>query len=155
MDINTRISDHFTYGEMTTTDHRKYIEQNRKEGELYIETGTALCKTLLEPMREHFGAVIVHSGFRCKNLNVAVGGSPTSQHCGFQAADFHVVSTDLTTVFQWIWHKSGLRWGQLILEGYEVPSWIHISLGNPWRKTRNGMVMQMKNGQYQALDMKD
>ena len=37
--------------------------------------------------------------------------------------------------YEWIWKKSDLPFGQLILEGYvqNVPRWIHLSLGEPYR----------------------
>jgi hypothetical protein len=39
------------------------------------------------------------------------------------------------TVFRWIVSESGLRYGQVILEGHTPgePTWIHLSLGEPWR----------------------
>ena len=43
---------------------------------------------ILDPLREAFGkAIYVNSGYRCLNLNKAVGGSDTSQHCFGLAAD--------------------------------------------------------------------
>jgi zinc D-Ala-D-Ala carboxypeptidase len=140
-----RLSPHFTFAEMTRTDVRRLLDTNRDVPDELIPVGVALCETLLEPIRDHFGApVIVHSGYRCKELNTVVGGSKTSQHMKFAASDFHVVGVELVDVWKWVWQSSGLRWGQLLLEGwsFDKPSWIHISLGAPWRDpVKCGQVM--------------
>jgi len=152
VELSARLSPHFTFGELTTTDQRQFQEKNRELALMYLEAGTALA-SLLESVRAKFDSPVhIHSGFRCKELNRRVGGSPTSQHMVFQAADFHVRGADLETVFHWIWKESGLSWGQLILEGFVRPSWLHLSLGSPWRTRKNGQVLRMLNGTYQTLD---
>ena len=131
-----KLAPNFTFEEMTLTNHRSLLEQNRREAIGFTDelTATAL---MLQKIRNHFGApVIVHSSFRCGKLNQTIGGSVRSQHMVGQAADFHVVGVDLTEVFEWIHQESEIPFGQLILEGIvaDKPSWIHISLGVPWRR---------------------
>lgn len=47
-----------------------------------------LCVKLLQPLREAYGKPMpVNSGYRCPELNKAVGGVPTSQHVKGEAAD--------------------------------------------------------------------
>ncbi len=47
-----------------------------------------LTERVLDPARERLGMpIIVNSGYRCRALNKAVGGSPTSQHLSGEAAD--------------------------------------------------------------------
>ena len=135
IDFKQKLSSHFTFGEVTTTESRKLIDQNRIEAEQYLNVLTELCEKLLEPIRVKFGPVVVHSGFRCKKLNSSIGGSKTSQHMVGQAADLHVVGHTLESVFDWIRKESSLKVGQCILEGWSAgnPSWIHISLGEPYR----------------------
>lgn len=42
----------------------------------------ALIENVLDPLREAYGKpIVVTSGFRCKELNKAVGGAASSQHC--------------------------------------------------------------------------
>lgn len=141
------LSPHFSFLEMTRTDNRKYIEQNRVVTPELLATGKILCESLLEPIRAHFGhSVVVHSGYRCPALNTAIGGSKTSQHKLFQACDFHVDGVDMTETWNWIWKESGLKFGQVILEGfsksYPHPGWVHISLGAPYRDVlKCGQVM--------------
>lgn len=149
-----RLSDNFTFLELTITEHRRYLSLNRQEGLNFIDKAYTLTKTLFQPIRDYFKQpLIVHSGFRCAKLNKAIGGSPRSQHCLFEACDFHIVGIDLDSVFKWIWTDSKLKFGQLILEGWSVghPSWIHISLcGNrPLEKCQ--MVMTYDGDKYIRL----
>ena len=67
-------------------------------------------------------------------MNTAVGGSKTSQHMSGQAADIVVPGVALEVVFSWIVKESGIPFGQAILEGPGGKvSWIHVSLGEPFR----------------------
>lgn len=133
------LSPHFTLAEMTRTDVRDLADANRAAAladPALLDAGRALCAFLLEPIRTHFGRpVMIHSGFRHDALNKRIGGSATSQHVKFEAADFHVHGVALEAVFDWVRGPSGLRYGQVGLEGYAAgsPSWIHLSLGAPWR----------------------
>jgi hypothetical protein len=149
------LSKHFTFMEMTRTDHRKYLDDNRKPSEDVLQSGISLCETILEPIRVHFNKpVVIHSGYRGPELNKAIGGSKFSQHMKFEAADFHVSGVDLEEVFNWIWKESDIKWGQLILEGWSVgsPSWIHISLGSPWRDEKKcQQVLTFEAGKYTRL----
>ena len=48
-----------------------------------------LVDTVLDPLREYLGSpIVITSGYRCRDLNNDVGGSPTSQHLLGLAADF-------------------------------------------------------------------
>ena len=143
--MNLQLSEHFSLDELTITEHRGLLEKNRIEAMKSIEAGAILANSLLEPIRERFARpVVIHSGFRSAALNVAVGGSSTSQHCRFEAADFHVSGVPLVTVFDWIRKESKLNFGQLILEGW--------SLGAPFRAPgKCGQVMTMRAGKYTRL----
>ena len=45
------------------------------------------CLKILDPARYVVGPIIINSGFRCKTVNVLVGGVKNSQHLTGQAAD--------------------------------------------------------------------
>jgi zinc D-Ala-D-Ala carboxypeptidase len=129
------ISEHFTWSEAVRTEHRTLLVRNAEALAVSPSAQTAVravAETLLEPLRAHFGRpVMVHSWFRCPDLNAAIGGSATSQHPKGEAVDFHVAGVPLVDVFDWIRHE-GPPFGQVILEG-KIPSWVHWSLGAPWR----------------------
>jgi len=146
------ISPHFTLKELTKTDLAKFRTVNSNPPEELLPAAKALCETLLEPIRAHFDApVIIHSGYRCPKLNQAIGGSKTSQHMKFEAADFHIVGHDLAEVWNWIGRESGLPFGQCILEGgsLDKPTWIHLSLGPPWRPAKtSGQLLKFDGKRY-------
>jgi hypothetical protein len=130
------LSPHFTFEELTRTGQTALQEANRREAQAVMPALSALCSTLLEPIRTKFGPVSIHSGFRGPAVNTAIGGSKTSQHMSGQAADFHCPGATLDQVMRWLCLESGLPFGQVILEGRspdKPPTWIHISLGAPWR----------------------
>lgn len=83
---------------------------------------TALCETVLEPLREHFGQpIVITSGYRSPEANKAAGGAPDSQHIATAAdcaADFKIegYESNLRYVFDWIRLQSRLPIDQLILE---------------------------------------
>lgn len=131
-----RLSPNFLLSELLTTKQSAYAALNSRPPPAVVEALTALCVTLLEPIRLHFGRpVIITSGYRCPRLNTAIGGSETSQHMRGEAADLHVPGVPLADVWGWV-RASDLPYGQLILEGHSpaVPSWLHLSLGEPYRQ---------------------
>jgi len=145
------LAPNFTFAEMTRTNHRGLLDANRQMGRDHAEALAATAQ-MLQAIRDHFRSpVIVHSAFRCKGLNQEIGGSPYSQHCKGEAADIHVIGVPLRRVFDWVRNESGLAYGQLILEGIaaDQPTWLHISLGEPWRseaKSRVAMTWDKTNG---------
>lgn len=53
----------------------------------------ALCESVLQPLRDAVGLPLtISSGYRCKELNEAVGGVETSQHRGIGAAAADITS---------------------------------------------------------------
>ena len=128
-----QLSPHFTLEELTRTSRTEYQQANDFEARSYLQELTALAQ-MLEVVRAKFGPVSVHSAFRGLTANAAVNGSKNSQHLRGEAADFHCAGAKLENVMHWIVYESGLRYGQVILEGRNgPPTWIHLSLGEPYR----------------------
>jgi hypothetical protein len=102
-----------------------------------IENMKLLAEKVFEPIREHFKAPIyVSSVYRGIPLNVAIGGSKTSQHVAGQAMDIDMGDKQKPSnfeIFQYI--KKNLVFDQLIWElGTDKnPSWVHVS----YSKTHN------------------
>ncbi len=69
-----------------------------------------LVDTVLDPLREHLGCpIIITSGYRCRDLNRDVGGSPTSQHLLGLAADFrplHATDDQMARIREWFREKA-------------------------------------------------
>lgn len=133
---NFKITDHFTFYELTNTDYFGYLDINREEGFKKIYTLTDLCIKILEPIRLIFNKpVIINSGFRCIEVNKLVGGKSNSQHLLGEAVDFKIKGENVVDVFNEI-QKTDLMYGQLI---NEYNKWIHVSLGYPYRKKKDSM----------------
>lgn len=141
-----KLTENFSFFELTRTDKPEFQELNRKKGLCYVPDLKLVTVTILEPVRAHYGKpVIVHSGFRCYELNKAVGGSVNSQHILGQAADFHVDGISIDELFQWLWHESGIPFGQLIDESRDGERWTHGSTGDRHE------VLVFKDGKYARL----
>lgn len=81
----------------------------------------ALTENVLQPLRDAWGKPLkVNSGYRCKALNAAVGGVPTSQHVKGEAAD---IATGDPVKLARLAVKLGLPFDQMIL----YPTFVHFS----------------------------
>lgn len=92
-----------------------------------------LVDNILDPLREAYGKPIkVNSGYRCEALNVAVGGSKTSQHKYGLATDITTGSRLENKKLFILAKQLNLPFDQLIDE--KAYSWIHISFSKNPRK---------------------
>lgn len=81
----------------------------------------ALVLEVLEPLRTKWGEPLhVNSGYRCPDLNKAVGGVPTSQHQKGEAAD---IKADNPLELARLAMVLGLPFDQMIL----YPTFVHFS----------------------------
>jgi len=153
-DGNFKVSPHFSFHELTRTDKAGFQEANRMIAPGLLVPANALAWGILEGVRRRFDMpLIVHSAYRCEELNQAVGSSDTSQHIRFEACDFHIAGGDTKETWKWIWKQSMLPFGQLIFEAVGNASWIHISLGHPFRSLdRSGQVMTYDGREYTHVE---
>ena len=134
--LDEHLSPHFTVGEFfrSGTAIRLGIDNNpdAHPGEgistaEVVENLRALCTEVLEPLRRRAGRVIVTSGYRCQELNKAVGGVWNSQHLKGEAADIFVPDTATAMRYGHILERhSAVQ--QLLLEpmGIQQKRWIHV-----------------------------
>jgi len=91
------------YTSSTNPDLAKNAYLNRSE--FHKHKQLYLVKTILVPVREHYGEVQLTSGVRPPMLNEAVGGSDTSDHLyiGESACcDYKIIARDSTRKVDWI-----------------------------------------------------
>ena len=120
-----KLTPHFTFEELTATNHQELLDKNRTVAQ---QNTTAMWQLALlaEQVRTILNVPIrITSGFRCEELNNAVGGSKTSQHTLFQALDIIPMGMDIEDAYEEL-VDSDMLYGQLILE---KGTWIHISMG--------------------------
>jgi zinc D-Ala-D-Ala carboxypeptidase len=96
----------------------------------HIENFKLLAEKVFQPIRDHFGVPIrISSGYRSKELNTAIGGSLSSQHCQGEAIDIDMDGTTVTNAEIFNYIKDNLNFDQLIWEfGTDTnPDWVHVS----------------------------
>jgi hypothetical protein len=125
-----KLTANFTLGEMTKSETALRHGLDNTPGEAETRALRLLCEKVLQPVRDRFGTgTKVFSGYRSPEVNAAVGGSATSDHCKGEAADIEVPGLDNAVLAQWI--KANLEYTQLILEFYTpgIPNsgWVHVS----------------------------
>ncbi|MBP5172402.1 MAG: hypothetical protein J6037_01675 [Bacteroidales bacterium] len=73
-----------------------------------------LVEEFLDPLREAIGSPIcISSGYRCRDLNTAVGGAETSAHLLGLAADFYPLDREKASQILEIareWREAGEKW---------------------------------------------
>ena len=117
-----KLSEHFTFAELTHTDHRT-LDNTPNEGEIENLGRLAL---FLEQVKTQLGGrpVIVNSAFRSAAVNAAVGSSDKSQHRLGCAADIRVPGLTPDEVVRAV-KASTLAYDQVIRE---FDSWTHLSI---------------------------
>jgi len=157
-----KLSSNFSFFELTKSDtHPEFIEKNRIYG-FKFKDKLVKCAEMLETVRMHFNKpLLIHSCVRCPELNKAVGSTDRSQHLLCEAIDFHINGLadvkGIDSTINWLWKESKIPFGQLIGEhqgrGYIVNSWVHLSLGMPYRiKEKCLQVLSMTDGKYTRLN---
>ena len=125
------LSEHFVLDEfvVSQTATRQGIDNTPSPD--VIARLTHLCRHILEPARQALGPLHISSGYRCPELNRAVGGSPDSQHMLGYAADVVPVKASKMELARWVVEHVP-DFDQVILEfgKPDNPAWIHLS-ANP------------------------
>ena len=127
----TKLTEHFTLEELTTTSHRQFDNTPNDAEKANLERLAAF----LEEVKEALGGkpIMVNSAFRSKQVNDAVGSKDTSQHRIGCAADIRVPGMNPDEVCKVI-IASGLPYDQIIREFYnpeaKAGGWTHISVPN-------------------------
>ena len=110
---------------LTTTSLTQYQDLNRQLSPDVRANLTRLINEVLQPITLLIGELpTISSGYRCPQLNVAVGGSKTSQHTDGGAVDIVFRTTSLLAAFNKIMF-SPIPYSQIILE---FGRWIHVGL---------------------------
>lgn len=124
------ISKNFSYREFEETDVPGMRMKNTITSVEVRDSVKALVDTVIQPLRDAWGAPLaINSGYRCPEVNAAVGGVPTSQHTKGEAADVCPFGRnghgDIEVVknLARLARDLGLPFDQMIL----YPSFVHFS----------------------------
>lgn len=125
----TRISKNFTLDELTASATAKQMHIINAPGVDEVCNLCALVHNVLQPLRDAMcESVKIGSGYRCPQLNKAVGGVATSQHTKGEAADL-CIDGDMKKGKRWFeWIKQHCQFDQLIWEhNAKGTYWVHVS----------------------------
>ena len=136
-----RLSNNFLLAEFvySKTAIDNWIDNNPDE--IVIENLKLLCDKVLQPLRDKLGvAILISSGYRCRELNSLIGGAVNSQHMSGKAADIIIPGKKLFEVYQLL--NNEFDFDQVI---YEMGRWIHVSYnGNSNRN--EALIAERVNG---------
>ena len=140
------ISKHISYkeGVYSTTATRLHLDNTPNDEQL--SNMELVAEEVFEPLRVYVGGPIkINSFFRCPELNKAIGGSTTSQHCKGQAMDIDDTFGKATNAEMYHWIKDNLDFDQMIWEfgDDDNPNWVHVSYVSP-EKNRNRCLLAYK-----------
>lgn len=138
-EMATRISKNFTLDELTASATAKANGIINAPGVDEVCNMCALVHHVLQPLRDAMQEPIkIGSGYRCTNLNQAVGGVANSQHIRGQAADL-CIDGDKVKGKRWFdWIRAHCEFDQLIWEHNAKGSyWVHVSFRSDGKNRRN------------------
>lgn len=139
---------YFTISELTRSATARQLGIDNTPNATVRANLEALVVNCLDPVRTIYGKpIIVTSGYRCPELNAAVGGVANSQHTTGNAADIKPASGgSLEGIF-----RAAVQFGdfdQMILEEKGGGRWIHLS----WRTSnRRHRILLYRNGSYSDI----
>lgn len=138
------ISENFSFSEFERSDTAKKRDIINVISTAKVRDSIqALVINVLQPLRTAVGIPMpINSGYRCPELNAAVGGVPTSQHMKGEAAD---IATSAPVLLARKAVELGLPFDQIGL----YPTFVHFShkLGGPQR----GQIFYSKNYKGERL----
>ena len=132
------LSENFDWKEFTKSDTATRLHIINEVTSFEVRDNIkALVDNVLQPLRDAWGGpLFINSGYRCLELNKAVGGVPTSQHVLGCAADVGV--TDPLALAK-LAKRMKLDYDQMIV----YPSFVHFSY-NPYKGNRNQILYSSK-----------
>lgn len=124
-DLDTYISKNFQYWEFVSSYEAVRLGIKNVPTNAEWKNIEDLVVNVLQPMRDKLGKpVTVNSGFRCKELNDAVGSSDTSFHRLGCAADIDSDTIPLMDILDAVYSLP--KWTEIIAE-YFPHGWVHVA----------------------------
>ena len=143
------ISKHISYKEgiHSNTALRRNIDNTPNDEQL--DNMELIAEKIFEPLRVYVnGPIKINSFFRSAELNTAIGGSKTSQHCKGQAMDIDDTFGKVTNAEMYHFIKEHLDFDQMIWEfgDDDNPNWVHVSYVSPEKNRKKCLKAYKENG---------
>jgi hypothetical protein len=151
-----KLSEHLDLSEVVRSESAKRKGISNMPTAEHIANFKLLAENIFEPIRNHFRCpIIISSGYRSKELNAAIGGSATSQHCSGEAIDIDMDGTPngVTNRMVFDYIKDNLTWDQMIFEfgDKENPDWVHVSYESSGKQRKQILRAVRTNGKTSYL----
>lgn len=116
-----QLTEHFTQEELGVAGTEDRLVSNAHN----------LAALILEPLREKFGVIAIHDGYRDPGHNARVGGKTASFHLftdGHAAADVSAPGASIPQLFDWLRLESKLPFDKVVMEtnAAGIPACVHI-----------------------------
>jgi hypothetical protein len=144
-----QLSKNLSLSEVTRSETAKRRGISNMPTPEHIENFKKLAENVFQPIRDHFGVPIrISSGYRSKELNTAIGGSLSSQHCQGEAIDIDMDGTTITNAQIFHFIKDNLNFDQMIWEfGTDTnPDWVHVSYESTGKQRKQILIAKKAAG---------
>jgi hypothetical protein len=164
----TKVSNYVTLNEVTHSNTAKSRGLDNTPSDEQLELIKAAAENVFDKLREACGGPIkINSVFRGSELNKAIGGSKTSQHCvgldpnhrsygaAFDIDDYYWTrdKNPMNNTEMGDYIRENLDFDQLIYEfpinGY--PKWIHFSYRNDGKNRKQVLIATKRGGRTTYL----
>ena len=128
--MSDRISEHISLKEGIKSHTATRLSIDNTPRDIDLINMKTIAEKVFEPLRKWVGGPIaINSFYRSPELNSAIGGSKSSQHCIGCALDIDDTYGHMSNAEMFNWIKANLNYDQMIWEfGTDMnPNWIHIS----------------------------
>ena len=123
---------YFSIEELTKSATAKRLGIDNTPSDKIKKNLTLFIEKVLDPIREDWGSpIIVSSGYRCPELNKAVGGANTSGHQYGYCADLQVkggmkkIRELADFIFKWM-KDHNMKWDEILFEQSGGVTWLHF-----------------------------
>lgn len=131
-----RISEHISYKEGTRSVTALRLGIDNTPDQYQLTNMQVIAENIFEPLRKWVrGPIKINSFLRVPDLNKAIGGSESSQHCQGRAIDIDDSYGHKTNAEMFEYIKKHLDFDQMIWEFGDDnnPDWVHVSYVSPDR----------------------
>lgn len=148
------LTQNFSLEELTKSEIALRKNMDNTPDQEALDNLQLLCENVLQPLRDAYKRGIkVNSAYRSPDVNTAVGGVRTSDHCKGQAADIEIPGVSNVELAQYL--ADNFEFTQVILEfftqGVPDSGWVHVSY-NPDNLKRQVLTAVKQNGKTVYLN---
>ena len=146
------ITKHVSYDDVVHSDTAIKLGITNVPDDNQLSRIKLLAENVYEKLFEHFNTpILIHSCFRCKKLNAAVGGATSSQHVALHGAAMDITTGNHSMVTNEELYSHILNYmdfDQLIAEDIrddDKINWIHVSYVSPTENRKETKIMAKIN----------